>query len=93
MDISVNSYNKFSSPVNFGAKMLLQGKLENESLWKNVADGFEKASKEEPGHYIVSEDDEYIRCAKNLPTVGEKIKVDGEFVPVVSNNILKIYSK
>ncbi len=38
---------------------------------------------------LAYEDEEYIRCAKNLPTVGEKIKVDGEFVPVISTNILK----
>ena len=38
---------------------------------------------------LAYEDEEYIRCAKNLPTVGEKIKVDGEYVPVISTNILK----
>ncbi len=38
---------------------------------------------------LAYEDDEYIRCAKNLPSVGEKIKVDGEYVPVISTNILK----
>ena len=38
---------------------------------------------------LTYEDEEYVRCAKGLPTVGEKIKVDGEYVPVVSTNILK----
>ena len=38
---------------------------------------------------LAYEDEEYIRCAKNLPSVGEKIKVDGEYVPVISQNILK----
>ena len=38
---------------------------------------------------LAYEDEEYTRCAKGLPTVGQKIKVDGEFVPVVSTNILK----
>ena len=38
---------------------------------------------------LAYEDDEYIRCSKNLPTIGEKIKVDGEYCPVVATNILQ----
>ena len=38
---------------------------------------------------LAYEDAEYTRCAKGLPSVGQKIKVDGEYVPVVSTNILK----
>ena len=38
---------------------------------------------------LAYEDEEYARCAKGLPTVGQKIKVDGEYVPVISTNILK----
>ena len=63
MDISVKSYDKFSRPVNFGSKLLLQGKLEegHEPVWKNVAAAFEKATENKQGYYILSEDDEYIR--------------------------------
>ena len=38
---------------------------------------------------LAYEDEEYTRCSKNLPSVGEKIKVDGEYVQVISTNILE----
>lgn len=38
---------------------------------------------------LTYEDEEYKRCNKGLPSVGQKINVDGEIVQVISVNILK----
>ena len=38
---------------------------------------------------LTYEDEEYTRCSKNLPTVGQKIKVDGDYAEVISVNILQ----